>query len=161
VTDPAPELPQDDGVADDEAAAAAFGPSGSERSQARERALTLLYEAEAKGQPVAVIVAALPLEPLPFTTELTDGVEANRTEIDGLLERFSTGWSIERMPVIDRAILRIGTFELAHRPDVPTAVVLSEAVGLAGRFSTDDSGRFVNGLLARIAREVRPEGAGS
>jgi N utilization substance protein B len=61
------------------------------------------------------------------------------------------------MPVIDRAVLRIGVFELAHRPDVPTAVVLSEAVDLATRFSTDDSGRFVNGLLARIAEEVRPE----
>jgi N utilization substance protein B len=61
------------------------------------------------------------------------------------------------MPVIDRAVLRIGVFELVHRPDVPTAVVLSEAVDLATRFSTDDSGRFVNGLLARIAEEVRPE----
>lgn len=157
MTDPAPEFPEDDGVADDEAAAAAFGTSGAERSQARERALTLLYEAEAKEVPVAVVLTTLPLEPLPFATELTDGVERYQAEIDELLERFSTGWRLDRMPVIDRAVLRIGVFELVHRPDVPTAVVLSEAVDLATRFSTDDSGRFVNGLLARIAREVRPE----
>jgi N utilization substance protein B len=161
VTDSAPDFPEDDGVADDEAAAAAFGTSGSERSQARERALTLLYEAEAKDVPVAVVLTTLPLEPLPFATELTDGVEANRAEIDGLLSRYSTGWSLERMPVIDRSVLRIGVFELVYRPDVPTAVVLSEAVDLATRFSTEDSGRFVNGLLARIAKEVRPEGVGS
>lgn len=156
MTDAAPDFPEDDGAADDAAAAEAFGTSGSERSQARERALTLLYEAESRDVPVAVVVAALPLDPLPFTTELTDGVEANRSEIDELLGRYSTGWPLDRMPVIDRAVLRIGTFELLHRPDVPTAVVLSEAVDLATRFSTDDSGRFVNGLLARIAREVRP-----
>jgi len=157
VTDSAPDFPEDDGVADDEAAEAAFGGSGSERSQARERALTLLYEAETKDLPVAIVLTTLPLDPLPFTTELTDGVEGNQAEIDQLLERFSTGWHLDRMPVIDRAVLRIGAFELAHRPDVPTAVVLSEAVDLATRFSTEDSGRFVNGLLARIAREVRPE----
>jgi N utilization substance protein B len=150
VTDPAPDALGEDGV--DEQAV-----RGSERSQARERALTLLYEAEVKELPVAVLITTLPLEPLPFTTELTDGVEGNRPEIDDLLERFSTGWRLERMPVIDRAVLRIGVFELVHRPDVPTAVVLSEAVDLATRFSTDDSGRFVNGLLARIAEEVRPE----
>lgn len=156
MTEPAPEFPEDDGVADEEAAAAAFGTSGSERSQARERALTLLYEAEVKDLPVAVILTTLPLDPLPFTTELTDGVEGNRPEIDGLLEQYSTGWRLDRMPPIDRAVLRIGVFELVHRPDVPTAVVLSEAVDLATRFSTEDSGRFVNGLLARIAGEVRP-----
>lgn len=157
MTDPAPDFPEDDGAADDEAASAAFRGSGSERSQARERALTLLYEAEAKDLPVAVVLTTLPLDPLPFTTELTDGVEGHQPEIDELLERFSTGWRLDRMPVIDRAVLRIGVFELAHRPDVPTAVILSEAVDLATRFSTDDSGRFVNGLLARIAKEVRPE----
>jgi N utilization substance protein B len=157
VTDPVPDFPEDDGVADDEAAEAVFSGSGTERSQARERALSLLYEAENKDVPVAVIVATLPLEPLPFTMELTDGVEGNRPEIDDLLRTYSTGWNLERMPVIDRAVLRIGAFELAHRPDVPTAVVLSEAVDMATRFSTDDSGRFVNGLLARIAKEVRSE----
>lgn len=157
MTDPTPEFPEDDGVADDEAAEAVFTGKGSERSQARERALTLLYEAESKDVPVAVILTELPLQPLPFTIELTDGVEGNRPEIDGLLETYSTGWHLDRMPVIDRAILRIGAFELVHRPDVPTAVILSEAVDLATRFSTDDSGRFVNGLLARIAKEARPD----
>ena len=157
MTEPAPEFPEDDGVADDEAAAVAFGTSGSERSQARERALTLLYEAEVKDLPVAVILTTLPLDPLPFTTELTDGVEGNQPEIDSLLEEYATDWHLDRMPVIDRAVLRIGAFELIHRRDVPTAVVLSEAVDLATRFSTDDSGRFVNGLLARIAKEVRSD----
>ncbi|HEX2042681.1 MAG TPA: transcription antitermination factor NusB, partial [Acidimicrobiales bacterium] len=67
-------------------------------------------------------------------------------------------WAVERMPAIDRALLRMGVFELLHRPDVPTGVVLSEAVELAARYSTEDSGRFVNGVLARIAEEVRPSG---
>jgi transcription antitermination factor NusB len=77
-------------------------------------------------------------------------------EVDGLIRQFAKGWTLERMPVIDRTLLRMAVFELLHRDDVPTGVVISEAVELAKSYSTDDSSRFVNGLLAAIADEIRP-----
>ncbi len=126
------------------------------RREARERALSLLYEAEAKSETPDQVLDSLPLAPEAFAADLVSGVGAHREEVDGLIRRFAKGWTIERMPAIDRTLLRIATFELAHRDDVPTGAVISEAVELAKRYSTDDSGRFVNGLLARIAREVRP-----
>jgi N utilization substance protein B len=132
-----------------------FGGVGSRR-EARERALSLLYEAEAKTETPDQVLDALPLAPEEFAADLVAGVGHHHDEIDGLISRFARGWTIERMPTIDRTLLRIGTYELAHRPDVPTGAVISEAVELAKRYSTDDSGKFVNGLLARIAREVRP-----
>lgn len=132
-----------------------LGGVGSRR-EARERALSLLYEAEAKALTPDEVLDALPMAPEAFAADLVSGVGGNRAEIDGLISRFAKGWTIERMPTIDRTLLRIGTYELSHRDDVPTGVVLSEAVELAKRYSTDDSGKFVNGLLARIAREVRP-----
>ena len=134
-----------------------MNPAAPSRRQARERALSLLYEAETKDMAPLDVVAELPVEPAPFASELVSGVSRNREEVDGYIRRFSRGWALERMPAIDRALLRIGVFELLHRPDVPTAAVLSEAVDLASRYSTDDSGRFVNGVLAQIAKEVRPE----
>ena len=85
------------------------------------------------------------------------GVDEHHQEIDTIIAKFSEHWSLERMPVVDRALLRIGTFELAWLPEVPTAVAITEAVELAKQYSTKDSGRFVNGLLSRIAAEVRPE----
>jgi N utilization substance protein B len=133
------------------------GPSPivASRRQARERALSLLYEAETKGITPEVVLAALPVEPLPFATDLVAGVGANGEELDGYIRKYAKGWALERMPALDRAILRIGVFELIHRPDVPTGAVLSEAVELASRYSTEESGRFVNGVLAEIARQVR------
>ncbi|MDP1818905.1 MAG: transcription antitermination factor NusB [Acidimicrobiales bacterium] len=128
----------------------------SERRAARERALGLLYEAEAKGTDAATVLADLPVEADDFAVSLVLAVDEHRTRIDELLERFAEGWSLRRMPALDRAALRMGSAELIARPDVPTGVVLAETVDLASRFSTDASGRFVNGLLARVAREVRP-----
>ena len=78
-------------------------------------------------------------------------------QIDAIIAKFSEHWSLERMPVVDRALLRIGTYELGWLPEVPTAVAITEAVELAKQYSTKDSGRFVNGLLARIAEDVRAE----
>lgn len=127
-----------------------------ERRDARERALGLLYEAETKGCTGTELLAALPVDPDEFAAGLVRAVDEHRDQIDGLLSEHSKGWTLSRMPAIDRAALRMGTAELLTRPDVPTAVVLNEAVELAGRFSTDDSARFVNGLLAKIATEVRP-----
>ena len=97
------------------------------------------------------------VEPDPYTRDLTVGVGRELVAIDAILARVSTGWPLDRMAALDRAVLRVGTFELGHCPDVPTAVVLDEAVELANTYSTDDSGRFVNGVLAAIARELRPD----
>lgn len=133
----------------------------TERRAARERALGLLYEAEAKGTTGAAVLADLPVEPDPFAADLVRAVDAHRERIDDLLARFAKGWTLARMPAIDRAALRMGSAELIARLDVPTAVVLAETVELASRFSTDDSGRFVNGLLARVAEEVRGHGGSS
>ncbi len=126
------------------------------RRQARERALSLLYEAETKGVPPAEVIADLPMAPAPFASELALGVGEHQAEVDGWIVRFARDWALERMPALDRALLRIGVYELVHRPDVPTGAVISEAVELAQRYSTDDSSRFVNGVLAAIAGAVRP-----
>ena len=131
--------------------------SAGGRSDARERALALLYEAEMKGASGAEVVAALPVPPDPYAAALVEGVDAQREQVDELLRRFTRSWPLERMPAIDRAVLRLATWELLSRPDVPTAVVIDEAVELAKRFSTDDSGRFVNGMLSAIAPKLRPE----
>lgn len=126
------------------------------RRQARERALGLLYEAEAKGTTPTAVVAELPLPPDAFATELVSGVEARSAELDELIAKHSIGWTVDRMPVVDRTVLRLATYELVDRPDVPTGVVISEAVELAKQYSTEESGRFVNGVLSAIAAAVRP-----
>jgi transcription antitermination protein NusB len=131
------------------------------RRQARERALSLLYEAETKDVTPSAVLAELPVEPALFASELVRGVGDHREEVDGWIVRFARDWALERMPALDRALLRLGVYELVHRPDVPTAAVISEAVELAQRYSTDDSSRFVNGVLAAIAAEVRPPPAAS
>ena len=129
---------------------------GTARRRARERALSLLYEAEAKGSAPGRLLEALPVEPDRFASQVVQGVGDNRDEVDGYIRRFSRDWALERMPAVDRSLLRMGVYELVFRPDVPTGAVISEAVELAGRYSTEESGRFVNGMLARIAEEVRP-----
>jgi transcription antitermination protein NusB len=127
----------------------------SERRQARERALSLLYEAETKSQSPSALVAEQVLEPDDFTVDVVQGVEASGPEIDALITRFAKNWPLARMPALDRTLLRMGVYELTHRADVPTGVVLSEIVDLASIYSTDESGPFVNGVLAAIAAEVR------
>ena len=85
------------------------------------------------------------------TTELPGSAE-----IDATIRAYAQGWTLERMPALDRALLRIGVFELTYTPEVPTGAVISEAVELAKTFSTDDSGKFVNGMLSAIAADLRP-----
>ncbi len=126
------------------------------RRQARERALSLLYEAETKGVTPAEVLAELPVEPAVFASEVVLGVGEHLDEVDAWIVRFARDWALERMPALDRALLRMGVYELVHRPDVPTGAIISEAVELAQRYSTDDSSRFVNGVLGAIAGEVRP-----
>ena len=126
------------------------------RRQSRERALTLLYEADVKGVPATEVLAGLPVAPDPYVTTLVTAVAERRDEIDALVGESAIGWDIDRMAVVDRNVLRLATAELLAGDDVPTAVVLNEAVDLASAFSTDDSGRFVNGVLATVAARVRP-----
>jgi putative hydrolase of the HAD superfamily len=127
------------------------------RRAARERALELLYEGEIKNLTAADLVASLVLPPDDLTMELISGVEAHRAEIDRILERrVAPRWSVTRLAAVDRAVLRLGTYELAEVSHRPRAVIINEAVVLARRFGTDDSPRFVNGVLSAIAAEVRP-----
>ena len=126
------------------------------RSDARERALSLLYEAESKEEAPRQVLAALPVPPAALVVTLVEGVEDHRPELDALIAGHARNWSLDRMPAIDRNVLRLALYELKDRPDVPVAVVIDEAVELAKRFSTDDSGRFVNGMLSAIAPKLRP-----
>jgi transcription antitermination protein NusB len=126
------------------------------RRNARERALELLYEAEIKSLTVSGVLGSLPVAPDPFAIELVRGVETNQAEHDEIISaHLKAGWTLKRLPTIDRLVLRLGIEELTRHSDVPTAVILDEAVRLAKGFSTDDSGRFVNGVLAAIARTVK------
>ena len=124
-------------------------------SQARERALTLLYEADVKGISPREVLANQIVDPDPLTTLLVEGVADDYDLLNEMISANARGWTIERMPSLDRAVLRLAITELRKRPDVPIAVVIDEAVSLAKRFSTDDSGRFVNGMLSTVARELR------
>lgn len=125
------------------------------RHDARERAFHLLYESEMKGESGGDVLASLPVGPDEFAADLVAGVDEHRVEIDAVVGAHARNWDVDRMPALDRAILRLATYELLHRPDVPTGVVISEAVELAKSYSTDDSGRYVNGVLAAIAADVR------
>jgi N utilization substance protein B len=128
------------------------------RSKARKRALDLLFEAEVRGVPVLDLLAerTTAAPPVPdYAAALVRGVHEHAGQIDELLAAYSQGWALERMPAVDRNVLRIGAYELLWRDDVPDAVAISEAVTLAGELSTDDSPGFVNGLLGRLLR-VRP-----
>lgn len=127
------------------------------RREARERALGLCYEAEQRLVPAARLLAEQPVPPDPYASEILEGVDGRREEIDAVLRKFSEHWALERMPVIDRAILRIAVYELMWHREIPTPVVISEAVELAKLYSTKDSGRFVNGMLGRIAEDVRSD----
>lgn len=130
------------------------------RSDARERALYLLYEAHTKGISPEDALALQLIEPDELTVALVNGVGGRLADLDAAIAAKSKGWTLARMPVLDLSVLRLGTFELMERHHVPVAVVIDEAVELAKRFSTDDSGRFVNGVLAALARELRPETTG-
>lgn len=126
-----------------------------ERSDARERALYLLYEAHSKGIEPADTIELQVIEPDELTTLLVSGVSDRLADIDQMIAGRARGWTLARMPVLDLNVMRLATFELMARPEVPVAVVIDEAVELAKRYSTDDSGRFVNGVLSSIAADLR------
>lgn len=123
------------------------------RSKARKRALDVLYESDIRTVPPLEVLAeheALADSPMnPYVRELVEGVQAHGERIDELLATYAQGWTLERMPPVDRNILRLAGWELLWG-EVPDAVAISEAVALAGQLSTDESGAYVNGLLARL-----------
>ncbi|TDD89575.1 transcription antitermination factor NusB [Actinomadura rubrisoli] len=130
----------------------------SARTKARKLALDILFAAELREErPMAVLEArGRPnqdeLAEYPHAVRLIEGVQEHQERIDDLIATYATGWTLERMPVVDRNILRMGTFELLWVDDVPDGVAVSEAVGLVTELSTDESPRFVNGLLSRLQR---------
>jgi N utilization substance protein B len=126
------------------------------RHQQRERALSLLYEAELKDESPLRILEGLPVPPDAYVCTLLEGAVATRDEADRRIAGASVGWPLERMAVIDRIVLRMAVAELLLADGPPLAVVIDEAVELAKTYSTDDSGSFVNGILATIAPDLRP-----
>ena len=135
----------------------------SARSKARKRALDILYAADLRSVPVAdAMASAIDLRNVQnegalndYTVDLVNGVTRHQSEIDDLLSSYSLGWTLERMPPVDRGILRIGVYEVLWRDDIPDAVAVAEAVALAVDLSTDESASFVNGLLGRVL-EMKP-----
>lgn len=127
------------------------------RSKARKRAVDVLYEADARGvSPVSTLAERVAMADPPvndYTVELVEGVHAHHERIDEILAGYAEGWTIARMPGVDRAVLRLGVYELLWRSDIPDAVAIDEAVELAKLLSTDDSPRFINGVLARVLRD--------
>ncbi len=125
------------------------------RREARETALGILYAADAQGRDLLEVLADRPIAPPEYAVGLVEGLAAGLAEVDGLIGRFAEGWSTDRMPAVDRALVRMAVYELLHRPEVPSGAVLAEVVALAGHYSTDRSSRFVNGVVAAVADEVR------
>jgi transcription antitermination protein NusB len=124
------------------------------RTKARKRAVDVLFEADQRGLDPLVVLRRRVEDPdriLPeYTAELVEGVTAQHERIDELLSTYAHGWTLDRMPAVDRAVLRLGTWELLYNDAVPDAVAIDEAVELARTLSTDESPGFVNGLLARL-----------
>ena len=129
------------------------------RSKARKRAVDVLYEADVRNRDRRALLAERVADgnpPIPeHAVRLVEGVEEHAGRIDALIEAHAANWTLERLPDVDRAILRLGTFEILWSDEVPDSVAISEAKALATELSTDESPKFVHGLLARIA-EVKP-----
>jgi N utilization substance protein B len=128
------------------------------RRKARKRALDVLYQADLRSEPRASVLIAYVAnleEPkpgyLPYTVQLVEGVEAHSARIDELLSSYAEGWTLARMPVVDRNLARIAVYELLYNDEIDNPVAITEAVELAETLSTDDSPRFLNGILGRIA----------
>ena len=125
------------------------------RHKARTRALDVLFEADQRGEPVSGVLADRAARgdeaSNPYTQTLISGVLEHQDEIDALIEQHAVDWSLDRMPAVDRALLRLATYELRWGTEVEPAVAIDEAVELAKELSTDESPSFVNGILGRIA----------
>ncbi len=130
-------------------------PGLGERREAREDALAVLYEMEMTGDSSTDSIAHRELPPGEYAIEVIEGVTDDRSAIEGVLSSHLTGWRLERLAAVDRTLALIATWELCHRPDVPTGVILSELVELATQYSGPDAPKFLNGLLRAVADEVR------
>jgi len=134
------------------------GRRGRRRRDDRRRALDALYQADVTGVDPAAVLEEWRLasgeEVAPFTRELVEGVRDRLDEIDATLEARAEGWPVARMAVVDRNVLRLACYELRYRPDVPPAVAIAEAVEAANDLSTEESGRFVNGVLGGLVRDL-------
>ncbi len=132
----------------------------SSRSKARKAALDLLYESDIrKGSAAELLskrVTEMEYEAREFTKELIDGIELHKRKIDELIATYAQGWDMDRMPVLDRNILRLAIFELLWSQSVPEAVAISEALELATNFSTEDSSKYINGVLSKVL-EIKPD----
>ena len=125
------------------------------RREAREDALAVLYEIEMTGESVAESLAGRDVAPADYAVDIVEGVAANMASIDAVLTRHAERWRLARFTTVDRSLARMAAWELGHRPDVPTGVVLSELVELATQYSGTDAPRFLNGLLRAVADELR------
>ena len=132
----------------------------SARTKARKRAIDVLFEAEQRTLPPVQVLAERVAQadpPVPeYTVTLVEGVASRLERIDDVLSTYSQGWTLDRMPAVDRALLRIGAYEVLFCDDVPDAVAVNEAVDLARSLSTDDSPAFVNGVLGGILSAELP-----
>lgn len=125
----------------------------SARTKARKRALDLIYAAELRGRPPAAELEEYDGPLNPYTEQLVGGVTEHASRIDEVLASYAQGWTLQRMPALDRNLLRLAAYEVLYVDDVPDAVAISEAVGLAADLSTDESPGFLNGVLGTIVRD--------
>ncbi|MHB8840323.1 MAG: transcription antitermination factor NusB [Candidatus Aquicultor sp.] len=131
----------------------------SERRKARKDALEILYEKEITGQPLEQILENRELargeKPSEFTMELVEGVAKHTDQIDSIISEHTDNWTLDRMPIVDRNLIRIGLYELLYEEDIPYSVSINEAVELAKIYGMEESSKFVNGILGRIATELK------
>ena len=136
------------------------------RRRSREMAIKVLYQADMAQGNIAEALGVFcehfeaPEDIRAFATELVTGVNKHQAEIDGLIKQFSEHWRLERMPTVDRNILRLGVFELLQREDIPAKGSINEAVDLGKKFGSEDSGAFINGILDRIRLHMEEKDAG-
>ena len=136
----------------------------SARSKARKQTLDLLYESDIRSSDLLVLLASRDVEeegpdarPIrEYTKSLIEGIHTHKRKIDELITTYAQGWDMDRMPVLDRNILRLAIFELLWSQSVPEAVAISEALELAANFSTEDSSKYINGVLSKVL-EIKPD----
>ena len=136
-----------------------------ERRKARHQALHILYQREITGESAGSIIGGRSYnaeedgEPLEFARELVNGVEAHQGSIDALIEGISENWALSRMPLVDRNILRLAVYERLYAESIPPSVSINEAVEMAKVYGGEDSSKFVNGVLGRVAEQMLEAGA--
>ena len=151
--------------------------SSGKRRQGRELALKIIYPLQqggdldktladfwtnfrfrddVLGEPLEEVAGEVPASVRQFTEDLAQGVARNLEEIDRIIDRFSTNWTLDRMARVDLALLRLATYELLHRPDIPSSVVINEAIEIGKRYGTKETPAFINGILDKISRTCRP-----